>query len=385
MTPGARVAAAIEILDGILAGEPAEKALTTWARGHRFAGSKDRAAIRDHVFDALRRKRSLAAQGGAMTGRAILAAQVGEALFDGQGHAPAPLTEAERAALAAAPEMTEAEALDLPEWLWPLWTESLGAEAAPAAAALQDRADVFLRVNRSKATPEEARSALAAEGIGTEPHPEIAGCLRVTENARRLAASRAFAEGLVEVQDAASQWAVAQVELPAGATVLDYCAGGGGKALAFADRGGRVTAHDIAPRRMADIPARAARAGVEIAVRGPRDLSSEARFDIVFCDAPCSGSGTWRRTPDAKWRLTRAALTELHEAQRAALRGALRHVAEGGQLIYATCSVLRPENEGIVQGLLDEAPHVRLEQSALRRPDAEGDGFFFAKMNVINC
>ena len=381
MTPGARIAAAIEVLDRILAGEAAERALTTWARGHRFAGSKDRAAIRDHVFDALRRKRSLAAQGGAMTGRAILAAQAGEgaeALFTGEGHAPAPLEASERATLARTPEMTEAEALDLPDWLWPAWCKSLGPEAAAAARAQQDRADLFLRVNRRRGTVAAAQAALAAEEIDTEPHPQVRGALRVTGNPRRLATSRAYAEGLVEVQDAASQWAVAQVPLDPGARVLDYCAGGGGKALAFADRGAVVTAHDIAPQRMADIPARAKRAGVQIAVAGPRDLDPAARFDLVFCDAPCSGSGTWRRTPDAKWRLTPEGLAALGRSQRDALRGALGHVASGGRLAYATCSVLHGENDAVVEEALAADPGLTLESRALRLPDAEGDGFYLA-------
>ncbi|KJZ20019.1 RsmB/NOP family class I SAM-dependent RNA methyltransferase [Loktanella sp. S4079] len=379
MTPGARVAAAISILDDIRDGQPAEQALTTWARNSRFAGSKDRAAVRDHVFDVLRAKLSL----GNGTGRALLAALLRrdgldvDAFFAGEGHAPAPLSDAEREVLVKPASLTQAQECDVPEWLWDLWQSSLGTEAEAAAIAQQLRAHVYLRVNRRRATVDMAKKLLAGDSISTVPHPTVEGCLRVTENARRVKNSRAYQDGLIELQDAASQFAVREVPVNDGARVLDYCAGGGGKALAFADiYDAQVFAHDIAPQRMKDIPERAARAGVTIETLSTQSLMGVGPFDVVFCDAPCSGSGTWRRTPDAKWRLTSEELDRLTQMQRDVIESAAPLVAVGGALVYATCSVLDVENSKIVEAFCANHPDW---QSALGHqliPGPNNDGFY---------
>lgn len=383
MTPGARIAAAAQILDRVLAGDPAEQALTAWARASRFAGSKDRAAVRDHVFDALRAKRSLAARGGAMTGRGLMIGlalrdELGiDSLFDGTGHAPAPLTDAERAHIGQPVKMTEAEAHDLPDWLWPIWCESLGDQAGAAALAQQARADVFLRVNRRRGTLADAMAALAADDIASAPHATVTTCLRVTANARRIKQARAYLDGLVELQDAASQFAVGAVPVAQGARVLDYCAGGGGKALGLADlHDAAVFAHDIAPARMADLPARAARAGVDITQVATTDLDHAAPFDVVFCDAPCSGSGTWRRAPDAKWRLTRDDLNRLTATQDGVISAASRLTGRNGLLVYATCSVLSDENARVVARFLDQHPEWQVFLSHRLVPGNDWDGFY---------
>ncbi len=380
MTPGARVAAAIEILDAILAGQAAEPAIARWSRASRFAGSKDRAAVRDHVFDALRAKRSLAAQGGGETGRAILLALTDgqgtrEALFSGEGHAPAPPTPQERAALAATPDLTGPEAANLPDWVWPLWQDALGDAAMSVAQLLRDRAGVFLRVNQSKTTVDKAISALSADSVSAQALDAPAGALEVVEGARRIKQARAYLDGLVELQDPASQIAIASLPLSDGMRVLDYCAGGGGKALAMADRAAvSVTAHDIAPARMTDIPVRAARAGKTIDVLGPKQL--EGSYDLVFVDAPCSGSGTWRRTPDAKWRLTPQDLDDLIGIQSEILSKASRFVRTGGYLAYATCSVLRQENETIVAQFLADHAGWSTEHEVRLVPTVAHDGFY---------
>lgn len=383
MTPGARIAAAAQILDRVLAGDPAEQALTAWARASRFAGSKDRAAVRDHVFDALRAKRSLAARGGAMTGRGLMIGlalrdELGiDSLFDGVGHAPAPLTDAERAHIGQPVKMTEAEAHDLPDWLWPIWCESLGDQAGAAALAQQARADVFLRVNRRRGTLADAMAALAADDIASAPHPTVSTCLRVTANARRIKQSRAYLDGLVELQDAASQFAVGAVPVPQGARVLDYCAGGGGKALGLADlHDAAVFAHDIAPARMADLPTRATRAGVNVKMLRTDLLADNAPFDVVFCDVPCSGSGTWRRAPDAKWRMSRAGLDQLRLTQDTVIAAGAALTAHDGVLVYATCSVLRAENEYVVARFLDHYNDWRIVLSDRLVPGQAGDGFY---------
>jgi 16S rRNA (cytosine967-C5)-methyltransferase len=379
MTPGARVSAASEILDKISAGAAAEQALTAWSRGSRFAGSKDRAAVRDHVFDVLRARRSL----GDGTGRALMmqlllrdGADL-DAHFNGEGHAPAPLNADEEALCAQPLAVSEAAACDLPDWLWPLWQDSLGADAQDAALAQRGRADVFLRVNQRRGSVEDAAAALAAESITTEPHSTVSGCLRVIENARRVKHAATYAEGLVELQDAASQFAIAAVPVTSGARVLDYCAGGGGKALAFADQyQATVFAHDISPKRMTDLPVRAARAQVNISCLTAADFPKQQPFDVVFCDAPCSGSGTWRRTPDAKWRLTPERLKELQQMQAEVLDAAAPLVGPNGVLAYATCSVLQDENDVAIDQFLARHPEwcITIRHQLLPGPD--GDGFF---------
>ncbi|MDX5356411.1 MAG: RsmB/NOP family class I SAM-dependent RNA methyltransferase [Rhodobacterales bacterium] len=378
MTPGARVAASISVLDRVLAGEPAEKALVNWARSSRFAGSGDRAAVRDHVFDALRRMRSAAALGGAATGRGlmlgVLRAQGIDpaALFTGDGHAPAPVGPDE-----VARPMTELEALDCPDWLAPQMRESLGADFAPVMQALQSRAPVFLRVNLRKATVGRAQAVLETEGIRTRPHPLAATALEVTTGARRIAASASYREGLVELQDVASQAVVQALPLADGMRVLDYCAGGGGKSLAMAAQARvDVTAHDADPRRMADLAPRAARAGVRVKTVETGALSGG--YDLVLADAPCSGSGAWRRSPEARWRLDAARLDSLNAAQSAVLTAAAAQVAPGGWLAYATCSLLACENAARVAAFLARAPRFALQRELRLTPLDGGDGFYLA-------
>ncbi|MEL6681747.1 MAG: RsmB/NOP family class I SAM-dependent RNA methyltransferase [Pseudomonadota bacterium] len=383
MTPGARVAAAIAIIDQIKDGTLAEAALSRWARSSRFAGSKDRAAIRDHVFDVLRARRSL----GDGSGRDLMARLLArdgedpERYFTGQGHAPRSLGPAERSMLSAAPDLSEAAAHDMPDWLWPHWVKSLGVDAKPAALVLQRRAPVFLRINTRRASAESVISSLAAEDIAAAPHDSVPGCLRVMQNARRIKTSQAFAQGWIELQDASSQFAVKAVAVPPAARVLDYCAGGGGKALAFADLyDAAVFAHDVAPQRMVDVPERAARAGVKITRLATADLAGQPPFDVVFCDAPCSGSGTWRRTPDAKWALTQQRLMDLQQAQSEVLETAAGLVAPGGNLVYATCSVLASENHQRVDAFIEAQPDWQIKEQRQLLPDDAGDGFFLCNM-----
>ncbi|MDF0599430.1 RsmB/NOP family class I SAM-dependent RNA methyltransferase [Psychromarinibacter sp. C21-152] len=384
MTPAARIAAAIEVLDAVLAGEAAEKVLTGWARGHRFAGSGDRAAIRDHVFDALRCRRSCAWVGGADTGRGLmlgavrLAGGAPEEMFTGARFAPAPVGADEGGeSLEDAPEAVR---LDMPDWLMPPMAESLGDDCTPVLEALRRRAPVFLRVNAAKAEVAEARAALAEEGVSTRPHPLAETALEVTENPRRVQGTRAYREGLVELQDAASQAVCAALPAGPGTRVLDYCAGGGGKALALAARGAEVVAHDADPRRMRDLPERARRAGVRIETVATEALPSAGRFDLVLCDAPCSGSGAWRRSPEAKWRLTPARLRELQEIQMDILLRSCDLVAPGGTLAYATCSLLAAENDRTVAAFRAAAPAWRLVDQRRWTPRDGGDGFYLAQL-----
>ncbi len=374
MTPSARLSAAIAVLDRVLVGEAAEKALTNWGRASRFAGSGDRAAVRDLVFDALRRKRSAAALGGGMTGRGLVLGLMRgagqEALFSGEGHAPTPPGPDD-----AGRDPDPAEALDLPDWLIPALRDSLGDQLEPVAAALRLRAPVFVRVNLRRAGREAALAALAGEGITAVPHPLAETALEVTGQARKLQTSQAYLTGLVELQDAASQAVALALPLADGMRVLDHCAGGGGKTLAMGARAGlRLYAHDIAPHRMTDLPDRARRAGLTVRLTAAPE--AEAPYDLVLVDAPCSGSGSWRRDPEGKWALTPDRLGEVLAQQAAILDRAAAMVGPKGALAYATCSILAAENGAQIDRFLARHPNWTTTNELVLTPLTGGDGFY---------
>jgi 16S rRNA (cytosine967-C5)-methyltransferase len=376
MTPGARAAAAITVLEAVLAGRPAEVALTNWGRANRYAGSGDRAAVRDIVFDVLRCRRSCAALGGGATARGLVlgwARKVGtEALFDGQGHAPSPPRPDE-----AARQPEGAEALDCPDWLEGPLRDALQDRFAAVMAAMQRRAPVFLRVNLARLAREDAVAALAAEGIVAIPHDLAASALQVVEGGRKVQASRAYAEGLVELQDAASQAVVEMVPLADGQAVLDLCAGGGGKTLALAARARlRLFAHDAEPRRMADLSIRADRAGVTVKLLDRPEGAGP--FDVVLADVPCSGSGSWRRDPEGKWALTPERLAALLAVQAGIMDRAARVLRPGGVLGYATCSMIRAENADQIAAFCSRHHGWTLQAERCFTPLEGGDGFFAA-------
>jgi 16S rRNA (cytosine967-C5)-methyltransferase len=383
MTPAARYAAAIDVLDRAADGQPAEKALTAWGRSNRYAGSKDRAAVRDHVYDVLRQKRSVAYLGGGTTGRALILGLLRSQgadpkdVFGSGGYGPDALLPDETHIPSG--EMDDPVALDLPDWLWPIWAADLDDLAVSSAHILQSRAPIALRVNLRRGSIAAVQTSLAAEGIETCTVASVPTALLVTQNARRVRQSQVFSQGLCDLQDVSSQQAVAKLTIPAGARVLDYCAGGGGKALALADmHDATITAHDIAPERTIDIAPRADRAGVAIEVLRTQDLASQSPFEVVFCDAPCSGSGTWRRTPESKWTIDQGKLNNFNVLQGEVIMNASRYVARDGILIYATCSVLRSENIDVVNAFLTRCPKWTCLSVSQRFPDATGDGFFFA-------
>ena len=385
MTPGGRIAAAAQVLEQVREGQPAEACLTRWARGARYAGSKDRAAVRDQVFQALRCRRSYACLGGAATGRGLMIGALRAAgtepaeIFTGEGHAPAPLSAAE--ARAGQAPTREGDRLDLPDWLVPLCRSALGGQAEATALALRARAPVILRVNLRMNTVAQAIEKLDQDGIEAERVPIAATALRVVSGARRVAGSAAYQEGGVELQDGSSQAAVAALDAAPGRRVLDYCAGGGGKILALAARrDGDWFAHDADAGRMRDLPARAARAGVRVHCLPPGEAARHAPYDLVLCDAPCSGSGTWRRAPEAKWRLTPGRLAALAALQARILRKAESLVAPGGTLAYATCSILSEENEEQITKFIEETYGWTAFFMQRWPIGAEGDGFFLAQL-----
>jgi 16S rRNA (cytosine967-C5)-methyltransferase len=369
MIPAARAAAAIEVLTDIESRRrPAADAIKDWGLAHRFAGSGDRAAISSLIYDTLRKKSSSAwIMGGSGPRAEILGAlrqtrnldvEAIAALFSGEGHAPAQLTETERARLAAA-DLSGAPAHvvgDFPEWLTPQFEASFGASAAEEGRALAERAPIDLRMNALKTTRDKALGLLAY--LTPQPTPfsplGLRIAMRTDGRAPPLASDPAYVKGLVEVQDEGSQLAAIIAEAKPGMQVLDLCAGAGGKTLALAaamENQGQIYAADPEARRLAPIFARLARSGARnVQVRAPRGQADvladlRGRCDLVLIDAPCTGSGAWRRNPDAKWRIRPGALEQRIKNQDETLESALRFVKRGGRIVYVTCSVLVAENE----------------------------------------
>jgi 16S rRNA (cytosine967-C5)-methyltransferase len=382
MIPAARIQAAIEILDHWLTGDVAlEQALTGWARRSRFAGSKDRAAVRDFAFDAARRLRSDAIIGGAHSGRGLMIGALRRqgvdptTIFGAGGHAPDALSEDEMSA--GGEPAVGAEALDVPDWFWPLWQQSLGAQADNTARAWQDRAPVHLRVNLARISRDEARAELIADGAICHDHPACVSALEVTDGLRKIRQSSLYLTGLVELQDAGSQQVVADLGRLDGHSVLDYCAGGGGKTLALAMLNpARLYAHDDSASRMRDLPERAKRAEVLVKILEGPSVTDAAPFDVVLCDVPCSGSGSWRRAPDGKWRLTQEKLDQLLETQSEILDAAAQIVAQNGRLVYVTCSLLECENsDQVAKFLARHSGWVEEMTQSLGHSDGT-DGFF---------
>ena len=382
MIPAARLSAAIQILTVIeMQRRPAADALKEWGLGHRFAGSKDRAAIGSLVYDSLRVRASSAWLMGDDSARAVLLGALHEvrgmdaeaigALCTGELHAPEPLSERERSALQTgtldgAPAHVRG---DYPEWLASSLDAAFGADAAEEGRALARRAPVDLRVNALKADRDKVIRSLGHLGPVPTPHARLGLRIDVGPDGRApaMAAEPAFVKGLVEIQDEGSQIAALLSGAKPGDQVLDLCAGSGGKTLALAammENKGQIYATDTDGRRLMPIYDRLARAGVRnVQVRAPKARQSpiadlDGRCDLVFVDAPCTGTGTWRRNPDAKWRLRPGALVERIKAQDEVLEQALRALKPGGRLIYATCSVLREENEDRVAALIEGHPNL---------------------------
>ncbi|MEN5080972.1 RsmB/NOP family class I SAM-dependent RNA methyltransferase [Bosea sp. TWI1241] len=384
MTPAARISAAIEVLaDLIERRRPAADALKDWGLSRRFAGSKDRAAVASLVYDALRRRASSAFTLGEETARALvigmLVSQRGmeveeiAALFSGDGYAPAPLSEQEVASivtrnLAVAPGHVRA---DVPEWLWPGFVEAFGEEAVAEGEALAGRAPVDIRANRLVVTRERLQAALAhlqpepgawsPDALRFQPGPDGRG--------PSLQSEPGFFDGQFEIQDEGSQLVTLLSGAKPGQTVIDLCAGAGGKTLALAaltGEGTRIVATDLDSRRLAPLHDRLKRAGAgTVEVRVPKSRGHEAladlagTADLVLVDAPCTGSGTWRRNPDAKWRVRPGALAERIKDQAQVLDRAARLVKPGGRIAYVTCSVLPEENDLAVEAFLERHPGFR--------------------------
>jgi 16S rRNA (cytosine967-C5)-methyltransferase len=366
MTPAARLQMTIEILAAMAdTHQPLDRFLKHWFGRRRFAGSGDRRAIAETVFAIQRSRARLAHRMGADGPRALAIAYAadvaGEAgaldtLFGGP-YGPEPLSDEERARLSQAPP-------PIPDWVrgeYPLWLEgelkrAFGDALMAEMDAAQARAPVDLRVNTLKATRPAVLAALAHDGFAAHPTPFSPVGIRIPpgQGSAALARSPLFTDGAFEFQDEAAQLAALLAGARPGQAVLDMAAGAGGKALALAaamEGRGTILACDADPRRLAPLAERAARAGAAIITAGPMPAAGQT-FDLVFVDAPCSGTGTWRRQPELRWRLTPDRLAELTRIQDDLLDRAARYVRPGGMLFYATCSLLPVENQDRVAAFL---------------------------------
>lgn len=375
MRDGGRIAAAIDVLTDVLnRHQPVKSAARDWGKRARYAGSKDRAFVSGLVLDALRKKNSIAHAMGSDEPRALVLGALAHAWtwdimrIDGamdEEHAPSKLTLEERERLVLAPDVTAAPHVsgDYPDWMEPMMERVFGEEKVVEAQAMSVRADVDIRVNTLKVSAEKAggpmRSAHAVES------PLLKNAYHIpardpSERETSLESIPAYSKGWVEVQDAGSQIAAAASNAKPGDQVLDYCAGGGGKTLAMAAMmggKGQIHAYDIDGRRLSALIPRLKRSGahnVQLAHPSEPDAveALKGQMDIVFVDAPCTGTGTWRRRPDAKWRLKDKQLAKRMEEQTEILEAASAFVKPGGRLVYATCSFLIEEDEDRVADFL---------------------------------
>ena len=393
MTPGARIAATMELLDAIFGRQerPADGVANAFFRARRYIGSGDRRAVSDRAWSLLRHygqltwwlERTRHPERGA---RALVSADLMlqdgltlaqlEAAFDGGTYRPMPLDDGERRALRQMeghslphPEQPDWVRLNVQEWIAPHLKEAYGEAWGREIAALETPPPVDLRVNRLKATVEEARAALQREGIDTEPMRYARDGLRLKKRLS-IVTGQAFQDGLVEIQDEGSQLVAELVDAQPGMQVADYCAGAGGKTLAIAagmNNKGRVVAMDVLETRLDRSAQRLRRAGAHNVERRALDADNakwlkrhKETFDRVLVDAPCTGTGTWRRNPDGRWTLAPKDLEELVPKQAAILDAASRLVKPGGGLVYATCSVLPTEDERQIEAFLERHPEFAL-------------------------
>jgi 16S rRNA (cytosine967-C5)-methyltransferase len=378
MRLGGRISAAIDVLTDIQTRHrPASEALRDWGTSHRFAGSADRGVIGNIVYDALRVRASSAWIMGDESPRAVALATVARrwgidaealaAALLADPHAPQALSEDEKRRLreadpgGAPPEVRA----DIPAWTAPRFERTFGGEWIEEGAGFAERPPLDMRANNLKADRAKVLKALARFGAAETPFAPHAARIRPTTGDERhpnVEAEAAFQKGWFEVQDEGSQVAAALTGAKPGMQVLDLCAGAGGKTLALAAAmggKGRIVATDRDRSRLAPIYDRVRRAAahnVEVRAPGASLDDIEARMEIVLVDAPCTGSGTWRRRPDAKWRLTERALGSRIEEQAAILAEARKHVKPGGRLVYVTCSVLPEENEDQMTAFVTEHP-----------------------------
>ncbi|MDA8888682.1 RsmB/NOP family class I SAM-dependent RNA methyltransferase [Hellea sp.] len=378
MLLGGRIKAAIEVLDDILNRKtPATLALRDWGKSNRYAGSKDRSAIGNYVYDALRCKNSLEFRMNNDKPRALIlgsAVFIGERTteelfeaFENNKHSPGQLTKDEILKLSGSIDLSGAPdwvRADIPEWIWPAFENNFPDSAIDEGNALTKRPPLDLRVNTLKSNVSDVINELKDKNIekcAISPVGLRIAAARADGRLPNIQIEESYQTGAVEIQDEGSQIVSLLVDAKPGETILDYCAGAGGKTLALAadmQNKGTVFGFDIDKRRLSPLYQRAQRAGANIIdIRQPPSESLKdlvGKMDRVLVDAPCTGLGTWRRKPDSKWRLNEDGLELRNNEQRSVLNSAKGFVRPGGLLFYVTCSMLAEENEAQVYDFIEK-------------------------------
>ena len=372
MTPSARLQSVIEIIEGLEAtAQPADRFLRDWFRSRRYAGSKDRAAIAERTYDILRHRSSFAWRMGSDARGLVIASLLHQrfspdavaALFGAGGYGATPLSEAERSAIASPPAGDPPLHVkgEFPQFLEAELGRAFGDGVLDEMIAMQARAPVDLRVNTLKSSREQVLEALRADGYDAEAARTSPFAIRIPsgEGSAKLSESKLFLDGAFEFQDEAAQIAALLCGAKPGMRVLDLAAGAGGKSLALAaamENRGEIAAYDADPVRLRPLAARAERAGATIIENLPLHRFSGGEgigsFDVVLVDSPCSGTGTWRRQPELRWRISPERLKTLTALQDDLLEQGAGLTKPGGRLVYTTCSLLPCENQDRVEAFL---------------------------------
>ena len=380
----------IEILDTYLNEAKIDFVLRKWAIKHRFAGSSDRRKIKDIIFDIIRQKKSCEHVGGGFSGRNLLIGYLKlkgtelSSVFDNSKFGPEELTIKEQNINVDFSNLSNIYELDFPSWLIPILRRSLLNEFSNVVKTLRNRSHIQLRVNLKKISRLNVMKKLQKNNIECEINELCSTALNVLNGAQYILTSSCFENGFVELQDAGSQLVSELIEINYNDKVLDMCAGAGGKSLAIscgAELDATYFAWDINFDRMKDIDARSKRAGVKI--EKVIKLSSKSVYNKIIIDAPCSGSGSWRRDPEGKWRLDEDILDNYVKTQKELILKGLKLLAPRGQILYITCSILDIENDKLIDDLISSVLSLKLVRSISLVPSSKSDGFYGAVLEKV--
>jgi 16S rRNA (cytosine967-C5)-methyltransferase len=411
MIPAARIQAVIELLATIIATpKPADSTVSAYFRDRRFIGSKDRAAINTRVFRIMRAWHRLGWWikhcGCDVNARTLVVADLMferehslESIIDtfsGEGYAPRKLNEAELKMAKAMdkknlehPHIPLREKTECPEWAFEMLQKGLGEGYEAEMRAMMAAAPMDLRVNAIKAKRDEVLAQLKKDGIDAEPGKHAPLSIRVFGRPQ-ISQHPLYLDGSIEIQDEGSQMIAVAADAKPGEQVADFCAGAGGKTLALGaamNNKGRIVALDVMEKRLEQAKLRFRRAGLHnietrllLSERDKWVKRHQEHFDLVLVDAPCTGTGTWRRAPDQRWRVLGPPVNELLPLQRNILDSACRMVKPGGRLVYATCSLLAEENENQIEAFIGAHPEFEIKGEFLKMTPArhDTDGFFAA-------
>ena len=401
MRRDSRANAAIFILDEFLAGQNLNAILSKWTKANRYAGSSDRESIRDIVFDILRVKKTftfiLNKEKQVINGRALVflysvyySLPLND-IFTGQKYGPDKLNNYENEFSEIAKENNERgfEVIDnIPDFLLTEFQRSLGSKFNNVMRLLEKRAPVSIRVNALKSDVSSILEVLSSEGIEGKIAKKVRYGIEIIGNPRRLTQLQAFKDGYFEVQDLHSQKTIEGLPIKEDTKILDYCAGAGGKILNIASLlkgNGRFFVHDLDKKKLIEADLRAKRAGIKLKRLNAENMEQHHNsFDYILADVPCSGSGTWRRNPQQKWRITSDSLEEILNRQITILNEVKDLIKKNGLLFYITCSLLKIENEEVVDDFLIQNKNFSLSNKENITIDTQGDGFFCAVLQKKN-